>query len=216
MSLLLKNSQAISREELANSFTHGVGFILSIIGTIFLFNSIAPKEDVWTFAAISIYGSSLVVLYGTSTCYHFFQEKNLKFRLKILDHCAIYFLIAGTYTPFTLLALEGPLGKSLLYAIWTLAFGGIIFKLFFIGRFKVLSVIIYLLMGWLVILAIEPLINSISLDGFYWVAGGGLFYSLGVIFYALKKIRFHHAIWHLFVLSGSICHYYAVLFYIIP
>jgi hemolysin III len=202
------------QDEWANTLTHGIGLFLSFIGLIFLVIAPLSSGDHWKLASVCIYGSTLVFLYFSSTLYHSLKHPDLKQLFQKIDHCAIYFLIAGSYTPFTMIALKGFWGWLLLGIVWSLAFLGILFKTFFIHRFKHISTLIYLAMGWLILIAIEPLINSLSKEGLYWLFGGGLFYTGGVIFYVLDYKRFYHAIWHLFVMGGSACHYFAILFYL--
>ena len=209
--------EAYSRkEELANSITHGVGIALSLAALVILVSFASMQGDPWKIVSFSIYGASLVVLYTASTLYHSFSNVKVKHYLKIFDHAAIYLLIAGTYTPFMLVMLRESIGWILFGVVWLLALIGMCFKLFFAGRFNVLSTIIYLLMGWMVAIAFKPMVEYIPGGGLYWLLAGGLSYSLGVIFYLWKRIPYHHAIWHLFVLGGSICHFFAVLFYVLP
>ncbi|MFA0960225.1 hemolysin III family protein [Roseivirga sp. BDSF3-8] len=203
-------------EEIANSVTHGIGAGLSIAGLVVLVVLAVINGDAWHVVSVSIYGTSLVLLYLASTLYHSVLKPKAKRQLKILDHAAIYLLIAGTYTPFMLVNLRGPWGWSLLGTVWGLAIAGIVFKIFFIGRFERLSLAIYLLMGWLCVIAARPMITEIPTGGLIWLALGGVFYSLGVIFYRWEMLRFNHAIWHLFVLAGSICHYFAILLFVLP
>ncbi len=205
------------REEIANSITHGIGALLSIAGLVFLIVLSNIYGDAWHIVSCSIYGATLIILYTASALYHGFQNIRVKRILKIIDHSAIYLLIAGSYTPFLLVNLRGPWGWSLFGLIWGMALAGVIFKLFFTGRFKSASTIIYLVMGWIVIFAVKPMLTLVPSQGLFWLVAGGLAYSLGVIFYVRdEKMRFGHAIWHLFVLSGSACHFFAVMFSIIP
>ncbi|MFI0435208.1 MAG: hemolysin III family protein [Parachlamydiaceae bacterium] len=201
-------------DEWANYLTHGIGFILSLVGLILLIQNPFQENNYWRMLNFSIYGGSLVLLYAASTCYHAVRKPYLKKRFRTLDHCAIYLLIAGSYTPLSLLALGGGWGFTLFVIIWCLAFLGIVFKLFFKHRFKALSTALYLFMGWLIIIAAEPLMERFHPSGLFWLLAGGLSYTIGVIFYLLDKRRFYHAIWHLFVLGGSVCHYLAVLLYV--
>ena len=152
-----------------------------------------------------------MLLYLASTLYHSFQQPVLKRRLKVFDHCAIYLLIAGTYTPFTLVGLRGTVGWSLFAAIWTLALAGVVFKLFFTGRFRKLSTLIYVAMGWLVLVAIKPVLGALDSWTFGWLVAGGVFYTLGTVFYHRESIPYAHAIWHVFCIAGSVCHYLAVM-----
>ena len=159
---------------------------------------------------------TLILLYSASTLYHSVQKPQIKSICKVLDHSCIYLLIAGTYTPFLLVTLRGVLGWTMFGVIWFLAVSGVVLKIFFVHRFKIISTIAYVLMGWIIIFAIKPLIDSLPTGGIVWLIAGGLAYTLGVVFYAWKKLPFNHAIWHLFVLAGSICHFFAVIFYVLP
>lgn len=199
------------REEVANAVTHGIGIAASLAGGVVLIALAALRGDGWQIASAVVFSVSLLLLYITSTLYHAVRGEATKARLKKLDHCAIFVLIAGTYTPFTLVGLRGPLGWGLFAAIWGLALAGIVFKLFFTGRLKVLSTLMYVAMGWLVLVVIEPLILAIPKDGLVWLVAGGVSYTAGTLFYHNRRIPYSHAIWHLFVLLGSVCHFAAVL-----
>ncbi len=203
-------------EEIAHSITHGIGVGLSIAGLVILVVIAAKFGDVYQVVSFSIYGASLILLYLASTLYHSFQSPRVKQIFKKMDHAAIYLLIAGTYTPFLLVGIRGPLGWTLLAVIWGLAALGVSFKALFIHRFQKLSVLTYILMGWLCVVALKPMTLNIAMGGMILLAAGGVIYTLGVIFYAMTKVRYSHAVWHLFVLGGSICHYFAVLFYLTP
>ena len=206
-----------SIEEVANSVTHGIGLFLSIVGLVILVVLAKIHGDIWRIVSFSIYGSSLIILYAVSTLYHsFLSRPRINHILKVIDHSAIYVLIAGTYTPFTLVSLRGAWGWSFFGIIWGLTLAGIFFKIFFIKKFLVLSTTSYLIMGWLALIAVYPILKNIPLGGIGWLVAGGIFYSVGVIFHLWDKLPFHHAIWHLFVLGGSICHYFAILFYVLP
>ena len=198
------------RDEIANALTHGLGAAAALAGGAVLITLAAIHGDGWQLAGAIVFGITLLLLYTASTLYHAIQHPVAKGRLKVFDHCAIYLLIAGTYTPFTLVGLRGPWGWGLFAAIWTLALAGVVFKLFYTGRFKRLSTLIYIAMGWLVIVAIKPMWRS--LDGFTlgWLLAGGVFYTLGTYFYHREQVRYSHAIWHLFVLAGSVCHFVSV------
>ncbi|KRA54993.1 hemolysin III [Pseudoxanthomonas sp. Root65] len=198
------------RDEIASALTHGLGALLALAGSAVLITLAAIHGDGWQLGASIVFGVTLLLLYTASTLYHAIQHPVAKGRLKVFDHCAIYLLIAGTYTPFTLIGLRGPWGWGLFIAIWTLAFAGVVFKLFYTGRFKLLSTIIYIAMGWLVVVAIKPLLTSVDLVTLGWMLAGGLFYTLGTFFYHRESIRYSHAIWHLFVIGGSVCHFVAV------
>jgi hemolysin III len=201
-------------DEWANCLTHAVGLILSLIGLVLLIEAPFQEQDHWRMMSFAVFGGSLILLYAASTFYHAVKHPKLKKLFRTLDHCAIYLLIAGSYTPFTMLLLGGVWGWVLFGSVWSLAVLGIFFKIFFKHRFKILSTSLYLFMGWLVIIAIEPLLERFHSAGLCWLLAGGLSYTGGVIFYVLDKRRFFHAIWHLFVLVGSVCHYLAVFLYI--
>ena len=204
------------REEFASALTHGVGAAAALAAGATLIALVARGGDGWQLGAAIVFGTSLLLLYVASTLYHATRHPVARGRLKVFDHCAIYLLIAGTYTPFTLIGLQGKVGWSLFAAIWTLAFAGIVFKLFFTGRFKLLSTAIYIAMGWLVLIAIRPVMAA--LDGWTlgWLVAGGAFYTLGTFFYHRESIPYSHAIWHLFCIGGSVCHYIAVMAQVLP
>ncbi|WP_447729815.1 PAQR family membrane homeostasis protein TrhA [Pseudoxanthomonas suwonensis] len=205
------NQDATSlRDEIANALTHGLGAAVALAAGAVLITLAAIYGDGWQLAGAIVFSVALLLLYAASTLYHAIQHPVAKGRLKVFDHCAIYLLIAGTYTPFTLIGLRGPWGWALFAAIWTLALAGVVFKLFFTGRFKRLSTAIYIAMGWLVLVAAKPMLSS--LDGWTlgWLIGGGVAYTLGTVFYHRESIPYSHAIWHLFVIAGSVCHFVAV------
>jgi len=201
-------------DEWANSLTHGLGLVLSVIGLILLLIIPFQEQDHWKLMNLGIYGASLIFLYAASTCYHILRKPKLKILFRTIDHCAIYVLIAGSYTPFTMLVLQGVWGWALFIIVWTLAIIGIVLKVFFKNRFQVFSTVLYLFMGWLVVVAAEPLMQQFHIDGLVWLFFGGLSYTIGVIFYVFDRKKFFHAIWHLFVLTGSTCHYFAVWLYL--
>lgn len=203
------------KEELANTLTHGAGLLLSVIGLILLLNSVFGKEDTREVVSAWVYGLSLIILYAASTCYHGCSCQERKQKFKIWDHCSIYLLIAGSYTPFTLISLDGTTGWFMLGIIWALALFGIALKVLFINRFEVFSLILYLLMGWLAILTLDSLYNALPLQALLLIFAGGLSYTFGVVFFVWKKPTFQHAIWHLFVLMGSFFHYVAVYTYVL-
>lgn len=203
-------------EELAHSITHGIGAVLSIAGLVLLVTLAALRGDAWHVVACSIFGATLVFLYTASTLYHSITHPGAKRVMRVFDHAAIFLLIAGTYTPFTLVTLRGGWGWTLFVIVWGLALVGIIYKITARNRFRFLSVLLYLGMGWLVLIAIKPMVTSIPGPGLALLLAGGLCYTLGVIFYAWKRLPYGHAVWHLFVLAGSICHFFAVLLYVIP
>ena len=199
------------REELASALTHGLGATAALAGGAVLITLAAIFGNGWQLGAAIVFGVSLLLLYLASTLYHSFQHPVLKGRLKVFDHCAIYLLIAGTYTPFTLIGLRGPWGWGLFAAIWTLALAGVVFKLFYTGRFKRASTLIYVAMGWLVLVAIKPVLAALDAWTFGWLIAGGVFYTLGTVFYHRESIPYSHAIWHLFCIAGSVCHYISVM-----
>jgi len=205
-----------SVEEVANTITHGIGLLLSVVGFVVLLVLAALRGSAWHIVACSIYGATLICLYTASTLYHAVISPRVKRALRIFDHSAIYLLIAGTYTPFLLVSLRGPWGWSLFGVIWGLALAGVLFKFWFVERFVILSTAVYIAMGWLVVIAAKPVITHVPFTALIWLLAGGLAYTGGVIFFAAKRIPYSHAIWHLFVLAGSICHYFAVLFTVIP
>lgn len=198
-------------EELINSLIHGLGLIVSILGAGVLIALAVRYGDAWQIVSASIFAACLIILYTASVAYHAARDPQVKRLLKVFDHIAIYLLIAGSYTPFLLVNLRGPWGWSLFGVIWGLALFGAVFKLFFTGRFGVVSVAVYLLMGWLVIVAVKPLFATLSFEAALLLVLGGGFYTLGVVFYVLKT-RYMHGVWHLFVLSGSVMHYFSILF----
>ncbi len=203
-------------EEIANSVTHGIGAGLAVAGLTLLVVLAAVYGDVWRVVSFSIYGSSLVILYLASTLYHSFRHPKVKHIFRILDHASIYVLIAGTYTPFTLVSMRGPWGWTLFCVVWAMALLGIAFKVFFIGRYEVWATAAYVAMGWLVVIAFKQMLITVPPGGVFWLMMGGVTYTAGVLFYAWQKLPYNHAIWHLFVLGGSICHFFAVLFYVLP
>lgn len=205
------------REEIANSLTHGLGLVLSIVGLFAMVILATSRGTASHIVSVSVYGATLVMLYGASTVYHSFQEPRLKQILKVVDHSCIYLLIAGTYTPFTLTYLRGGWGWTLFCLVWGLALIGLIYKIFFINRAPTLSLALYLAMGWLIVIAAKPAIERLPLMCLVLMALGGLFYTGGVYFYAKdRKVPYFHMVWHLFVLAGSACHYFAITLYVIP
>jgi len=197
-----------------NSISHLVGAGLAVLGAVLLVVTAARLGDPWKIVSFSIYGAMLVALYVASTLYHSVRGR-AKTILQKFDHCSIYLLIAGSYTPFALVSLRGPWGWSLLGAVWTLAVVGILQEIWFAKGARVLSLVIYLLMGWLALVAVLPLWEALTPHGFAWLAAGGLLYTVGIIFYvADQRIRHGHGVWHLFVLGGSSCHFFTVLFFV--
>jgi len=212
-----KNLKYYSKgEERMNVISHGVGLLLSIVALVFLVVYASKKGDTTQLVSVIIYGASLILLYSASTMYHYVQSPKLRKNLNILDHAAIYVLIAGTYTPFCLVVLKGWIGYTIFGIAWVIAIIGVIFKLFFTGRFDKLSTAAYVLMGWLIIFAIKPLVENLPDGGLLWLFLGGLFYTVGAVLYSIEKIKYNHAIFHIFVLLGSFCHFMAVFFYVLP
>lgn len=207
--------QYSSREEILHSASHGVGLLLSIAGLILLLDLALVRGDARLVTACGVFGVTLILLYLASTLYHGISNAEAKRVLRMLDHSAIYLLIAGTYTPFTLVSLGGTQGWVLFGVVWGLAILGILLKIFAMGRFRWLSIVLYLGMGWLALVALEPMIAAVGPAGMWLVFLGGMAYTSGVIFYVLRR-PYCHAIWHGFVLAGSILHFFAVLLYVIP
>ena len=198
-------------EEIANSITHGVGVLLSIAALIVLLIFALQYGDIWHVVSFSIFGGTLILLYLASTLYHSFPQPAIKRILKIIDHSAIFLLIAGTYTPFMLVHLRSPLGWTLFGVVWGLALGGIVLKSFYMSRFKRLSLVLYILMGWMSVFAFHEMFQRMSYDAILFLILGGIFYTSGVIFYIWKKLPYGHAVWHVFVLAGSIFHFFSVI-----
>ena len=203
------------REELANRLTHALGAAFSLAGLVLLVVFSARHGDAWQVVSTAIFGTTLVLLYSSSTLYHSFRNERLKGRLQKFDHAAIFLLIAGTYTPFVLVTLRGPWGWTLFGVVWGLAVAGVALKFRFAGRYKLVSTLIYVGMGWLVIVALKPLSAALPAAGLKLLVAGGLCYTGGAVFYLWHRLPYHHAIWHLFVLGGSACHWAAVFFYVV-
>lgn len=203
-------------EEGINIASHAIGLLLSVVAMTLLVVHASLHGDVWHIVSFSIFGASLIILYAASTIYHSVQKPKLRSRLRVVDHAAIFVLIAGTYTPFTLVTLNGAIGWTVFGVSWGLALSGIILKLFFTGRYGLLSTLMYVSMGWLIVFFIKPLIDNLPEAGLYWLVAGGLAYTLGAVLYGIKKIKLNHAIFHIFVLLGSFCHFMTVYFYVLP
>ncbi|ELS8949923.1 PAQR family membrane homeostasis protein TrhA [Vibrio fluvialis] len=213
----MSNTAYSVKEEVANAISHGVGLILGIVGLVLLLvKAVDHRADALTIVSMSIYGGSMIALFLASTLYHAIPHQNAKRWLKTFDHCAIYLLIAGSYTPFLLVSLRTPLAFGLMIVIWSIALIGIIMKIAFVYRFKRLSLVTYLTMGWLSLIVIYQLALNLDVGGLTLLAAGGVVYSLGVIFYVAKRIPYNHAIWHAFVLAGCACHFLAIYLYIDP
>ena len=204
------------KEERLNIVTHAIGLLMSVSALTLLVVFATMKGTVWHIVSFAIYGGSLVILYFASTVFHLSENQKLRNHLNIFDHAAIFLLIAGTYTPFALVTLRGPWGWTILGVVWGLAIAGIILKLFFTGRYNLLSTIIYIVMGWLIIIAIKPLVAALPFEGLMWLLAGGLSYTVGAVFFLLNKMPYNHAIFHVFVVAGSACHFVAVFWYVLP
>lgn len=203
-------------EEIANSITHGVGIILAIGGLAVLTGFASLYGNAWHITSCAIFGAALIILYSASTLYHAIQHPKAKSILRILDHSAILVLIAGTYTPFSLVNLRGPWGWSLFGVIWGLALLGIVIETSRLRRFRAALITLYVIMGWAVIAAVQPMLASVGNGGLWLLLAGGLSYTGGIVFYVWRKLPYNHAIWHLFVLAGSTLHFFAILLYVIP
>ncbi|MFW5744646.1 MAG: PAQR family membrane homeostasis protein TrhA [bacterium] len=199
------------QEELANAITHGIGVVLAVGATVVLAARAVVEADAWKIVTYPVFGLSMILLYTASSLYHSHPDPETRRRLKVFDHMSIYYLIAGTYTPVALVGLQGAWGWAIFGVIWGLAIAGTVFKTFFTGRFPVVSTVLYLAMGWTAIVAVVPLVRTLETDTLIWLLAGGLAYTGGVAFYAWKRLPFNHAIWHLFVLTGTACHVVAVL-----
>ncbi len=199
-----------TREQIANAVIHGVGLVAAVIAGSVLVTLTAQVGDVREVVSVAVFAATAVLLFTASTLYHAIPHPRAQQPLKVLDHCAIFLLIAGTYTPFTLVGLRGGWGWSLFGVVWTLAAIGIGLKLFFTGRFRLVSTLVYVAMGWIVVVAIGPLIDRVPPDTIAWLIAGGLLYTVGAVFYLWHRVPYNHAIWHAFVLGGCICHFVAV------
>ncbi|RKY90223.1 MAG: hemolysin D [Ignavibacteriae bacterium] len=202
------------REERINIISHAIGFILSVAALILLVMRANLHGDIWHIISFSIFGMSLIILYAASTIYHSTTKPELRSRLRIIDHASIFILIAGTYTPFTLVTLSGTIGWVIFGTSWGLALTGIILKLFFTGKYKIFSTIMYILISLIIVFAIKPLLDNLPIEGLLWLLAGGISYIAGAILYSIKKIKFNHAIFHIFVLIGSFCHFVSVFFFV--
>ena len=205
------------QEERINALTHALGALLALLGSIALWSAASPSLSAAQLAGLLLYGGSLILLFTASALYHHSRRPHLRLRLKQLDHAAIYGLIAGTYTPFLMISLAGnPKADLLLMVLWLIALLGVIFKIFFIHRFALLSLAAYLVMGWLALLILPEIRQALDTHGFYLLVAGGVSYTLGSVFYALKKLHYSHAIWHGFVLLGAALHFWAIYAYVLP
>jgi len=209
------SSPVVIREEIANSVTHGLGLLASLIGAVVLVSLSVERGEAWHVVSAVVYGVTLVSLYAASTLYHAFKGTGARDVLRVLDHCAIYLLIAGTYTPVTLVSLRGGWGWALFCTVWFLAIAGIVFKVWATGRFAVLSTAVYVLMGWLCIVALKPMFLLLSPGALALLGAGGVLYTAGTLFYHSERVPYSHAVWHLFVVAGSVCHYLAIALYVL-
>lgn len=215
LSQLMKTTYYQHTEEKINVISHFIGLILSIAALVLLVIKSSYTGKPYYIVGFSVFGLSLVILYLASTLYHSTKDRKTRFKLNIFDHSAIYILIAGSYTPFTLVTLKGTIGWVLFGVVWGIALIGVIYKIFFFGKhYDWISTVLYVLMGWLVIFAIKPLFNNLSVPGIVWLVLGGLFYTVGALFYMREKMKFNHAIFHIFVLLGSFSHFVSIYFFI--
>ncbi|MGE4548928.1 MAG: hemolysin III family protein [Intestinibacillus sp.] len=203
-------------EEIFNAVSHGVGAALALVGYGYMLALSVHFGDIWASVSVTIYCITLFAMFISSTCYHALPYPAAKRVLRILDHCAIYLLIAGTYTPYTLINLRGPLGWTIFAVIWAMAVIGIVLNAIDLKRYAKISVVCYVLMGWAVVFALRPLLVTLPLGGVVTLAAGGVFYTVGVVFYVIRKIPYFHPVWHLFVLAGAITHFYSILLYVLP
>lgn len=204
------------KEEKINIITHALGVALSIFALIILLIRANLYGNAIHFVSFSIYGASLIILYSASTLYHSSKIVKIRHKLNIADHASIYVLIAGTYTPYSLVSLNGTVGWVVFGLIWGFALSGIILKLFYIDKYQTLSTVMYVLMGWIMIFAIKPLINNLAMEGLLWLLAGGIAYTIGALIYSIDKMKFNHGIFHIFVLMGSICHFVSIYFWVLP
>ena len=204
------NNDYSQKEEFLNILTHGFGFFASVFAFMLLFLKAMTYNSFWESASFVVFGLSMLILYAASTLYHSAKNLEKRAKLKVFDHAAIFVLIAGSYTPFCIVALQSTLGWNMFLLVWFIALIGIVFKLFFTGKLKHVSTVMYVLMGWLVVFFISPLMNSLSDLGANYLIAGGVFYTIGAILYSIKKIPYNHAIFHVFVLLGSFSHFWAI------
>ncbi|WP_079710693.1 PAQR family membrane homeostasis protein TrhA [Paraliobacillus ryukyuensis] len=203
-------------EELANSITHGIGILISIAALVLLIVFASLQGSAWHVVSFTLFGATMVLLYTSSTILHSLRDGKAKDVFEILDHSSIYFFIAGTYTPFLFVVVQGTVGWTLFGIVWGLAIGGTIFKIFFVKKFLFISTILYIVMGWLIVFTWGPLTEKIAPNGITLLVIGGILYTVGAIFYMWRWFKFHHALWHLFVLAGTILHFFTVILYVLP
>lgn len=202
-------------EEKLNIWSHVIGLILSIFGSVFMLRKAIGNENIWAIVSAVVFSVSMMMLYLASTLYHSAKNQKSRRYLQVFDHVSIYFLIAGTYTPFTLVTLHGKTGWMVFGFTWVFALVGVILKLFYTGRFNRISTLMYVLLGWNIVVAIVPLIDNLGMHGFYWLLSGGILYSVGAVFYMLHKVRYTHFIFHVFVVLGTLCHFLTVYWFVI-
>lgn len=202
-------------EERLNIASHAIGLLLSIAALLALVAQALTYGDTWQLVSCSVYATSMIALYAASTAYHASREPRLRSRLRTVDHASIYLLIAGTYTPIALITLHGPVGWTIFGVTWGMAVTGIVLKIFFTGRFRLASTLVYVFMGWLIVFFIKPLVGSLPLAGLLWLLAGGLAYTLGALLYSIGRLPLNHALFHLFVLLGSVCHFVAIYAYVL-
>jgi hemolysin III len=203
-------------EEIVNGASHALGAALSVAGLVLIVVKAVMAGDPWSIVSVAIFGASMVLLYSASSIYHFTESPGLKLACQRMDHSAIYLLIAGTYTPFSLVTIRGGWGWTIFGIVWAAAIAGIVVQNVFPGRFRTLMTALYVVMGWVVVIAIEPIVRLLPFPGLMWLFAGGLFYTGGVYFYIKKRFRFSHGVWHLFVLAGTVSHYIAIYCYVVP
>jgi hemolysin III len=202
------------KEERLNAWTHGIGAVLGIVALVLMIVKVDSAKP-WQLFSVIVYGLSIIILFSASTCYHAVEGEKRKHYFRIVDHVSIYGLIAGTYTPVLLILLTDSLGWTLFWTVWGIAAFGVVLKLFFTGRFEIFSTLLYLVMGWLIVFDFSNVSEALGPEGILWLFAGGLFYTVGIIFYAIQKILYNHVIWHLFVLGGAICHFFMIYLFVI-
>ena len=203
-------------EEKLNVWTHFCGVLLSIAALVLLLMRALELENIWALISFPVFGISMIILYLASTLYHRSKDPKIRYRLNIFDHAAIYVLIAGSYTPFVLVTLNGTEGWIIFSVVWAIAFIGIILKIFLTGKYNILSTLMYVAMGWLIVFSFRSLVQNLDFSGLVWLISGGAAYTVGAVLYSIQKIRFNHAIFHIFVLIGTFCHFMSVYFYVVP
>lgn len=207
-------SAQTKQEERLNTWSHGLGVVLGVIGFVLLLLKVNTTLP-WSIFSVIVYALSIIILFSASTAYHAISNTNLKQKFRIVDHISIYLLIAGTYTPVLLMTLPNSLGWPLFYTVWGIAAFGVILKLFFTGKFEIFSTLLYVVMGWLIVFDFSTLSELLHPNGILWLFAGGLFYTVGIVFYAIHKIPYNHVIWHVFVLAGAICHFMMIYLHVV-